>query len=93
MTSGQKIEYLLLGKNLTLDNLPMLRLRQLKRAKENIEAGEILLIATSESKAGALHQAVRDPVSNMCPTSALQTHRNCTVVCDEHAAGKRLISR
>ena len=52
------------------------------------DAEEILLMAFGECKAEALCQAIEGEVSDICPASALQLHQNCTIVCDEAAAGK-----
>jgi len=51
-----------------------------------IEARRCLLLATGESKAGVVAQAVEGPISSMVTASALQLHPRCTVVVDEEAA-------
>ncbi len=53
-----------------------------------IEARRCLLLATGESKAGVLAQAVEGPITSMISASALQLHRHCTVVVDEEAASQ-----
>ena len=53
-----------------------------------IEARRCLLLATGESKAAVLAQAVEGPITSMISASALQLHARCTVVVDEAAAGK-----
>jgi glucosamine-6-phosphate deaminase len=51
-----------------------------------IEARRCLLLATGESKAGVIAQAVEGPITSMVTASALQLHARCTVVVDEEAA-------
>lgn len=51
-----------------------------------LEAGNIVLLATGQGKAEALHQAFNGLVSAACPASYLQLHTNVTVICDEAAA-------
>ncbi|MEO9590051.1 glucosamine-6-phosphate deaminase [Rhodopirellula bahusiensis] len=51
-----------------------------------LEAREIVLIATGESKAEAVERAVRGPVTSRMPASFLQQHANVTFVLDEAAA-------
>ncbi len=51
-----------------------------------IEARRCLLLATGDSKAAVLAQAVEGPISSMVSASALQLHPRCTVVVDEEAA-------
>ena len=51
-----------------------------------IEARRCLLLATGESKAAVLAQAVEGPITSMVSASALQLHARCTVVVDEAAA-------
>src|SRR6266704_5858907 len=53
-----------------------------------IEARRCLLLATGESKAQVIAQAVEGPITSMVTASALQLHPRCTVVVDEAAAGK-----
>ena len=57
-----------------------------------IEARRCLLLATGDSKAAVLAQAVEGPITSMVSASALQLHARCTVVVDEaaasHLAGK-----
>ncbi len=53
-----------------------------------LDAQEILLLATGESKADAVRAAVEGPVAAMCPASALQLHRRVTVLVDDAAASK-----
>jgi len=53
-----------------------------------MEAREILLLATGESKADAVHQLVEGPVSARCPASMLQLHEKVTVLLDGAAAAR-----
>jgi len=53
-----------------------------------IEARRCLLLATGESKAAVLAQAVEGPITSMISASALQLHPRCTVVVDEAAASR-----
>ena len=52
-------------------------------------AEEILLIATGEGKAKILKEALHGPITPSVPASAIQLHRNVSVVADKHA-GKLL---
>ncbi|MGN6554089.1 MAG: glucosamine-6-phosphate deaminase [Verrucomicrobiota bacterium] len=54
-----------------------------------LEARRCLLLATGESKAAILAQAVEGPISSMIPATALQLHAHSTVIVDE-AAGSKL---
>ena len=51
-----------------------------------MEARLIVLLATGESKAEAIHAMVEGPVSAWCPASALQMHPATVVIVDEAAA-------
>jgi len=51
-----------------------------------LEAREIVLLATGESKAAAIRDAVEGPLSASCPASALQLHASATIVIDDAAA-------
>jgi len=53
-----------------------------------IEARRCLLLATGDSKADVIAQAVEGPISSMVTASALQLHARCTVVVDEEAGAK-----
>lgn len=53
-----------------------------------LEARHLVLLATGESKAEAVAQAVEGPVAALVPASALQLHPHATVVVDEAAASK-----
>jgi len=53
-----------------------------------IEARRCVLLATGNSKADVIAQAVEGPITSMISASALQLHPRCTVVVDEAAAAK-----
>jgi glucosamine-6-phosphate deaminase len=51
-----------------------------------IEARRCLLLATGQSKAEVIAQAVEGPITSMISASAMQLHPRCTVIVDEDAA-------
>lgn len=51
-----------------------------------LETRRILLIATGENKAEAVHDMIEGPIAAICPGSALQMHERVTVILDEAAA-------
>jgi glucosamine-6-phosphate deaminase len=51
-----------------------------------IEARRCVLLATGDTKAEVIAQAVEGPITSMVTASALQLHARCTVVVDEAAA-------
>jgi glucosamine-6-phosphate deaminase len=53
-----------------------------------IEARRCLLLATGESKADVIAQAVEGPITSMVTASALQLHPRCTVIVDAAAAAR-----
>lgn len=53
-----------------------------------VEARRCLLLATGDSKAEILAQAVEGPITSMVTATALQLHPHCTVVVDDEAAGR-----
>ena len=53
-----------------------------------IEARRCLLLATGDSKARVLAQAVEGSITSMVSASALQLHPRCTVIVDEEAAAE-----
>jgi glucosamine-6-phosphate deaminase len=53
-----------------------------------LRAGHLLMVATGESKAGAIAAAVEGPMSASCPASVLQLHPHATVILDEAAAAR-----
>ena len=52
------------------------------------EARHLLLVATGERKAEAVHRMVEGPVSAACPASVLQLHRHASVLLDDAAAAR-----
>lgn len=53
-----------------------------------LEARRCLLLATGESKAEVIAQAVEGPITSMVTASTLQLHPRCTVIVDEASAQK-----
>lgn len=53
-----------------------------------MDAREILLLATGESKAAAVRQLVEGPVAAMWPATMLQLHEKVTVLLDDAAAAQ-----
>lgn len=53
-----------------------------------IEARRCVLLATGETKAEVVAQAVEGPITSMVTASTLQLHPRCTVVVDEEAAAR-----
>jgi glucosamine-6-phosphate deaminase len=53
-----------------------------------METRKVLLLANGEAKAAAIANAIEGPVTSMCPASALQHHRDATVVIDRKSAGQ-----
>ena len=53
--------------------------------KTIMDAKKILLIANGESKAQAMYDSLRGPITPKVPASILQLHRDVTVVVDEEA--------
>src|SRR5437588_9389921 len=51
-----------------------------------LDARQLLLVASGKSKAKAIAQAVEGPVTSMVTASALQLHRDATVIVDEVAS-------
>ena len=51
-----------------------------------LEARELVLLATGESKAAIVARAVEGPITAMVSASAIQIHPNCKVIVDEAAA-------
>jgi glucosamine-6-phosphate deaminase len=54
-----------------------------------MDARQVVLLASGESKADAIAHAVEGPLAASCPASVLQLHQHATVIVDE-AAGSRL---
>lgn len=57
--------------------------------KTVFDAKEVIVLATGEKKAEAIYKSVRQPQSEDCPASILQSHNHAIFACDE-AAGKKL---
>jgi glucosamine-6-phosphate deaminase len=53
-----------------------------------VEASAIVLVASGAHKAEAVAAAVEGPVSEACPASILQRHRDARVILDQDAAGR-----
>jgi glucosamine-6-phosphate deaminase len=53
-----------------------------------LEARRVLLLASGASKAHAVAKAVEGPITAIVPASALQLHRDTTVIVDEEAAAE-----
>lgn len=51
-----------------------------------LKAKMIILIATGSSKADSLYKAIMGPVSEDCPASILQTHKNTVILADQAAS-------
>ena len=54
--------------------------------KTVMNARKIILIATGASKAQAMFDTIKGPVSSACPASVLQLHPDVTVYMDKDAA-------
>lgn len=53
-----------------------------------MDAEEVLIIATGDKKARALHHAVEGSINHMWPISILQMHQHGIIVCDEPATNE-----
>ena len=53
-----------------------------------LDSRQVLLLATGENKANAVRAMVEGPLSAMVPASALQQHKNATIIIDEAAASQ-----
>ncbi len=53
-----------------------------------MDAEEVLIIATGDKKARALHHAVEGSINHMWPISVLQMHQHGIIVCDEPATNE-----
>ena len=51
-----------------------------------LECRRCILLATGQSKAKVISQAVEGPITSMISASALQLHARATVIVDEEAA-------
>ena len=57
-----------------------------------LDARKLVMVASGKAKARAIAQAVEGPVTSMVTASAIQLHRDATVVVDEQAAGELTMS-
>lgn len=53
-----------------------------------LEARHCIILAFGHKKAKAVSHMIEDPVTSMCPASALQQHRRVTTLIDEEAAAR-----
>ena len=53
-----------------------------------MDAKEVMIIASGDKKAKALHCAIEGSVNHMCPVSILQMHPHALIVCDEEATSE-----
>ncbi len=53
-----------------------------------LDAKTLVLVASGESKADAIHLALEGPVTGMCPATVVQMHRVAHVLLDDAAASK-----
>ncbi|MCI7531131.1 MAG: glucosamine-6-phosphate deaminase [Eubacteriales bacterium] len=55
---------------------------------EIMRAKKILMLATGSNKADAVFRMIKGEVTEACPASVLQLHKNVTVILDKEAAAK-----
>lgn len=53
-----------------------------------MDAKEVMIIASGDKKAKALHCAIEGSINHMCPVSILQMHPHALIVCDEEATSE-----
>ena len=53
-----------------------------------MDAKEVIIMATGENKAEAIHQTIEGSINHMYPATILQTHRYGLIACDTSAAKK-----
>ena len=53
-----------------------------------MDAKELLLVASGESKAEAIKESVEGPLTASCPASIIQMHKEAFVIIDKPAASK-----
>ncbi len=53
-----------------------------------MEAKEVMIIASGDKKASALHCAIEGSINHMCPISILQMHPHTLIVCDDEATSE-----
>ncbi|AIO19401.1 Glucosamine-6-phosphate deaminase 1 [Candidatus Izimaplasma bacterium HR1] len=54
--------------------------------REIMSAENIILVASGQDKADAVHKMLNDEINNTCPASILRVHKSVTVILDEAAA-------
>lgn len=54
--------------------------------KDIMSAKMIIMVATGSSKAEAIYNAIRGPITEECPASILQTHPNTVILADQTAS-------
>ena len=52
------------------------------------DAREVIILASGQNKARALHHAVEGSINHMWPVSILQMHQHAVIVCDEDATNE-----
>ena len=52
------------------------------------DANEVMILAFGPKKAEAVCQSLEGKISEACPLSVLQNHKNALLICDEEAASK-----
>ncbi|MDR3334719.1 MAG: glucosamine-6-phosphate deaminase [Treponema sp.] len=57
-----------------------------------MDSREILIIASGRNKARALHTAIEEGISHLCPLSCLQMHPKAIILCDEDATSELKVS-
>ncbi len=70
------------------DDIPMPRYAMTMGIGSIMKAKKIIFIATGASKAQAVYDMIKGPVTPACPASILQQHDDVTVFIDEAAAAK-----
>lgn len=55
------------------------------------EARRVIVLATGPKKAEAIRMATKEPISQICPASMLQNHKNAEFVCDKTAIHMSLV--
>ncbi len=53
-----------------------------------MDAHDVMVIASGDKKAKALHGAIEGSINHMCPLSILQMHPHALIICDEKATSE-----
>ena len=53
-----------------------------------MDAEEVMILATGNQKARAIHHAIEGSINHMWPISILQMHQHSVIVCDEQATNE-----